>query len=129
MSIPVYTRSAAHEVTTYREMIAAYATARGLRRRPILDVPYLAPRLSSYWLDLVTPVDRQIESRSGRKPRRRRCRRGSVPYRREHYGIEPIGLLDALSAALDHQSRTLDTEVLDRNTGSEMAFTRCASLC
>ena len=48
------------DVTTYREMIAAYADARGLRRRLIVDVPYLTPRLSSYWLDLVTPVDRHV---------------------------------------------------------------------
>ena len=48
------------DVTSYREMIAAYATARGLRRRRIVDVPYLTPRLSSYWLDLVTPVDRRV---------------------------------------------------------------------
>ena len=49
------------QVTTYREIvIAAYATVRGLRRRQILDVPYLTPRLSSYWLDLVTPVDRRV---------------------------------------------------------------------
>src|SRR6185312_14659523 len=29
------------DVTTYRDMIAAYAHARGLRRRRIVDVPYL----------------------------------------------------------------------------------------
>ena len=28
------------DVTSYREMITAYATARGLRRRRIVDVPY-----------------------------------------------------------------------------------------
>ena len=48
------------DVTSYRKMIAAYAAVRGLRVRPILDVPYLTPRLSSYWLDLVTPVDRHV---------------------------------------------------------------------
>ena len=48
------------DVTSYREMIGAYALARGLRRRRIVDVPYLTPRLSSYWLDLVTPVDRRV---------------------------------------------------------------------
>lgn len=33
------------DVTSYGEMIAAYAAARGLRRRRIVDVPYLTPRL------------------------------------------------------------------------------------
>ena len=48
------------DVTTYREMIAAYARARGLHRRFILDIPFLTPHLSSYWVDLVTPVDRKV---------------------------------------------------------------------
>jgi uncharacterized protein YbjT (DUF2867 family) len=48
------------DVTTYREMISAYARVRGLRRRRIIDIPWLTPRLSSYWVDLVTPVDRSV---------------------------------------------------------------------
>ena len=48
------------DITTYREMIAAYAAARGLRPRRIIDIPWLTPHLSSYWVDLVTPVDRSV---------------------------------------------------------------------
>jgi uncharacterized protein YbjT (DUF2867 family) len=48
------------EVTTYREMIGAYARVRGLRRRWIVDIPLLTPGLSARWVDLVTPVDRQV---------------------------------------------------------------------
>jgi len=43
------------EVLTYREMIERVARIRG-RRRLIVEVPVLSPRLSSYWLHLVTPV-------------------------------------------------------------------------
>ena len=43
------------EVLTYRDMIERIARLRGRRRR-ILEVPILSPRLSSYWLHLVTPV-------------------------------------------------------------------------
>ena len=43
------------EVLTYREMIERIARLRGTRR-PIVEVPVLTPRLSSYWLHLVTPV-------------------------------------------------------------------------
>jgi uncharacterized protein YbjT (DUF2867 family) len=43
------------EVLTYREMIERIARLRGRRRR-ILEIPVLSPRLSSYWLHLVTPV-------------------------------------------------------------------------
>jgi uncharacterized protein YbjT (DUF2867 family) len=43
------------DVLTYREMIERIATFRG-RRRLIVEVPVLSPRLSSYWLHLITPV-------------------------------------------------------------------------
>lgn len=43
------------EVMTYREMIERIARLRG-RRPLIVEVPVLTPRLSSYWLHLVTPV-------------------------------------------------------------------------
>jgi hypothetical protein len=40
---------------TYRSMIERIARVRG--RHPLLvEVPVLSPRLSSYWLHLVTPV-------------------------------------------------------------------------
>jgi uncharacterized protein YbjT (DUF2867 family) len=43
------------EVMTYREMIERIAALRG--KQPVLvEVPVLTPRLSSYWLHLVTPV-------------------------------------------------------------------------
>jgi uncharacterized protein YbjT (DUF2867 family) len=43
------------EVLTYRQMIERIGRLR--RRRPfIVEVPILSPRLSSYWLHLVTPV-------------------------------------------------------------------------
>jgi hypothetical protein len=40
---------------TYRQMIERIARLRGKRRR-IVEVPVLTPRLSSWWLRLVTPV-------------------------------------------------------------------------
>ena len=43
------------DVLTYREMIEVIAQLRG-KRRLIVEVPILTPRLSSYWLHLVTPV-------------------------------------------------------------------------
>lgn len=41
-------------VETYRNMMLGYARQRGLNRC-LFRVPVLTPRLSSYWLDLVTP--------------------------------------------------------------------------
>jgi uncharacterized protein YbjT (DUF2867 family) len=43
------------EVLTYREMIERIGRLRGREPR-IVEVPVLSPRLSSYWLHLVTPV-------------------------------------------------------------------------
>lgn len=43
------------EVMTYREMIERIGAIRGRRPR-IVEVPVLTPRLSSWWLHLVTPV-------------------------------------------------------------------------
>ena len=43
------------EVLTYGDMVRRIARIRG-RRPVILEVPVLTPRLSSYWLHLVTPV-------------------------------------------------------------------------
>ena len=43
------------DVMTYRDMIERIAVIRG-KRPLIVEVPALTPRLSSYWLNLVTPV-------------------------------------------------------------------------
>jgi uncharacterized protein YbjT (DUF2867 family) len=47
------------EVMTYREMIERIARIRG-KRPLIVEVPFLTPRLSSYWLHLVTPVHASV---------------------------------------------------------------------
>ncbi len=47
------------EVMTYREMMERIARLRG-KRLPIVEVPVLTPRLSSWWLHLVTPVNAAV---------------------------------------------------------------------
>jgi uncharacterized protein YbjT (DUF2867 family) len=44
------------DVLTYAELMQIYAEVAGLRRRIILPVPVLTPRLSSLWVGLVTPL-------------------------------------------------------------------------
>jgi uncharacterized protein YbjT (DUF2867 family)/uncharacterized protein YndB with AHSA1/START domain len=44
------------DVLTYRDMMDRYASIAGLRRRLIIPVPLLTPRLSSHWVNLVTPL-------------------------------------------------------------------------
>jgi len=48
------------DVLTYIEMMQRYASAAGLRRRRIIPVPLLTPRLSALWVNLVTPVPAAI---------------------------------------------------------------------
>jgi len=104
------------DVTTYRAMISAYAHVRGLNRRLVVDVPYLTPRLSSYWVDLVTPVDRRvshalIESLGTPVVVRDRARTDAA------FGIVPMGLTEAIGVALDSQAGAIDYNLLDRVTG------------
>lgn len=44
------------EVLTYEQMMQIYAQEAGLRKRRIVRVPVLTPRLSSLWVGLVTPL-------------------------------------------------------------------------
>ena len=48
------------EVVTYLELMRIMAEERGLRRRLVIPVPLLTPRLSSLWIHLVTPVSHRI---------------------------------------------------------------------
>jgi uncharacterized protein YbjT (DUF2867 family) len=47
------------DVVAYGEMMMTYAAVRGLKRW-MVPVPVLTPRLSSYWVDLVTPIPAAI---------------------------------------------------------------------
>ena len=44
------------DVLTYADMMRTYAECAGLRRRLIVRVPVLSPKLSSLWIGLVTPL-------------------------------------------------------------------------
>ena len=48
------------EVVTYRELMRIYAREEGLPPRFVIPVPVLTPRLSSYWIHLVTPVHAEV---------------------------------------------------------------------
>jgi uncharacterized protein YbjT (DUF2867 family) len=104
------------EVTTYRDMISTFASARGLRKRRIVDVPYLTPRLSSYWVDLVTPVERHvshslIDSLVTEVVVRDAARTEAA------FSVRPIGVYEAISRALDDQAIEVELGLLDRNSG------------
>ena len=48
------------EILCYRDILRIMAEELGLPRRWIVPVPILTPRLSSYWIHLVTPLSKKI---------------------------------------------------------------------
>ncbi len=48
------------DTMTYHEILQTLAEVLGLRRRLVVPVPVLTPRLSSLWIHLVTPVSHRI---------------------------------------------------------------------
>jgi uncharacterized protein YbjT (DUF2867 family) len=48
------------DVLSYREIIDIYAEVAGLFRRRIIPAPFLTPKLSAYWIHLITPVPADI---------------------------------------------------------------------
>lgn len=48
------------EILTYQELMDTYAREAGLMKRWVMPVPFFTPRLSSYWIHLVTPVPAYI---------------------------------------------------------------------
>jgi uncharacterized protein YbjT (DUF2867 family) len=88
------------DVMTYGDMMLRYARLRGLRRW-LLPVPVLTPRLSSYWVHLVTPIPSAIA-----RPLIEGLR-NEVVVRDTHArtlfaGIELVGYEQAVRDALDH---------------------------
>ncbi|MFH1277576.1 MAG: SDR family oxidoreductase [Candidatus Eisenbacteria bacterium] len=48
------------EIMSYIEIMQIMAEARGLRRRLIVPIPVLSPKLSSLWLHIMTPISHRI---------------------------------------------------------------------
>ncbi|MFC1534998.1 SDR family oxidoreductase [Thermodesulfobacteriota bacterium] len=48
------------DILTYKRLMEIYAEEAGLKKRWIFPVPLLTPRLSSYWIHLITPVPSYI---------------------------------------------------------------------
>lgn len=87
---------------TYRELMREYARQRGMTRL-MIGVPVLSPRLSSMWLGLVTPLYARIGRKlidSIRHPTVVRDDRA-----REAFAIAPIGVAEAIAAALRNEDR------------------------
>lgn len=116
LDVPPDTYEVGGEPTTYLDMIREYARIRGLAPRRILQVPLLTLRLSAYWVDFVTPVDRRV-SHSLIGSLASEVLVGDAERTRAAFGITPMGLVQALEGALDEQSSTVAQSLLLRATG------------
>ena len=50
----------APDVVSYRDLMNTYADVAGLRRRLVVPVPFLTPRLSAHWVNVVTPLPKSL---------------------------------------------------------------------
>ncbi|MDX1396395.1 MAG: SDR family oxidoreductase, partial [Gemmatimonadota bacterium] len=86
----------------YGDLMSEYASLRGLRRL-MIPVPVLTPRLSSLWLGLVTPVFSRIGKKLIEGLRNETVVGDPGPARR--FGVEPLGVRDAMRRALANEDR------------------------
>jgi len=85
------------DVLTYREMMSRAAVVLGRRPPAIVKVPVLSPRLSSYWVSLVTPVETGLV-----RPLIDGLKSEMIVERQPPAGINehPMGFEDAVRSAL-----------------------------
>jgi uncharacterized protein YbjT (DUF2867 family) len=96
------------DVVSYGEMLDRMAKALDRRPRPKLPVPVLTPWLSSQWIGLVTDVDAGvakplIEGLSTETT-------VSDPSGMELFDVQPMGIDEALRAAIADQERQEDAQ-------------------
>jgi uncharacterized protein YbjT (DUF2867 family) len=90
------------EILTYRDMLLKYAKVRGLKRI-IINVPFMTPRLSSYWLFFVTSTSYKLAVNLVNSMKVEViCRKNNLD---ELLGIECISYEIAVKNALDRIDR------------------------
>ncbi|WP_304523839.1 DUF2867 domain-containing protein [Actinokineospora sp. PR83] len=101
------------DVLTYEDLMQLYARVRGLRRRRIVRVPLLSPRLSSYWVHAVTPVDRAVSGSLIDSLRNDVV----VTQADSPFDVERVPMAEAITRALDDQRDRVAHEVFDFDNG------------
>jgi uncharacterized protein YbjT (DUF2867 family) len=97
------------DVVTYREMIHGYARLRHLRRF-VMSIPLLTPRLSSYWVRLITPVPTSISRPLIDGLQNEVIVTDEIAASR-YATIAPMGYAEAAAAALARQEKLLGVEL------------------
>jgi uncharacterized protein YbjT (DUF2867 family) len=86
------------DILSYGDMMRTYARLRGLRRL-MIPVPVLTPRLSSYWVGLVSPVPAGIARPLIEGLRNEVVVRDGEPAKA--FGIRPMSYVEAVQRAID----------------------------
>jgi uncharacterized protein YbjT (DUF2867 family) len=94
------------DILSYRDLFDVYARVAGLRRRIIIPVPVLTPRLSSYWIQMVTPVPSSLS-----RPLAEGLRNTVVCRENAIRDLVPTHLLSAEEAMARALDRTVRHEV------------------
>ena len=90
--------------TSYRDILKEYARQKRLKRI-LIPVPVFAPRLSSLWLGLVTPLYPRV-ARKLIESLRRETTRSVVPAP-EMFPVKPRGFREAIERALKNEDQEL----------------------
>ena len=91
------------DVLPYRDIMRIMAEELGLPQRWVIPVPFFTPRLSSYWIHLVTPLDKRIA-----QPLAEGLKNPVVCRENEIQKLIPqklMGVRDAIRVALRHVAR------------------------
>ncbi len=85
------------DISSYEGIMKEYARQRGLKRL-VIHLPFLSPRLSSYWLAMVTP----LYARVGRKLIEGVKNDSTVQDRKalQVFSVRPMGMVEAMSRAI-----------------------------
>lgn len=104
------------DATTYRDLMHTYAEVRSLARRRIITVPLVTPRLSSLWVDAVSPVNSRvshalIESLVAEVVVRDPARTASA------FGFQPLTVREAVHAAMQEEATAVSVGLFGRTPG------------
>jgi len=104
------------DATTYRSLMGTYAEVRGLARRRIVTVPLVTPRLSSLWVDLVSPVDRRV-SHALVQSLVTDVVVGDSERTAAAFGFQPMTVRQAVVAAVDGEAAAVSAGLYARRPG------------
>jgi uncharacterized protein YbjT (DUF2867 family) len=90
------------DILTYREMMITVARALGLKRR-IFSVPVLTPRLSSYWVNLVSPIPIDLARALIESLRHETVCEDTTGM--DLFNFRPMGFSEAVDRSLEHVRR------------------------